>query len=256
MTDQEFVEWRNEGERTNYPFTDTATLKSTSGQVIDQDAFYDARLYPVGSSADLYLSSIIVTEAIMTITVGNSINASLATGTYDATSGADSVFLNDQYGRPAGVLVSSAAKLQALAGQMGQGTNKFTAAATPFVPSLIIPQPQLGLQGILLDDGTLLAGDVWLIGTDGIVLSLDRGAIRVDVVGDPYALVKACNVEGIVLEPFCGLRTINGIPPDANGDFKLSAGSNLAATSVLRVNTQPASVTVNTVGAKGKGSPA
>jgi hypothetical protein len=37
-----------------------------------------------------------------------------------------------------------------------------------------------------------------------------------------------------VLEPYCPIKTLNGIAPDAQGNFQLISGNNQALTSILR----------------------
>jgi len=233
------TEWRNNNERVRYPFVDTTSLTSEDGAAtIDQDLFDDARLYPVGAAVGVYLRKINVDGKNVTFTVGDPVNGDLADGTYDATSAPAEVPLYDAYNRPAGVLVSDAARLGALADQLPQGETVFEAAATEFVASVVIPMPHPGVRGFLLDDGNIVSGDVWLVGEDGVVLSYEDGAIRVDVIGDPYALIKDCEEQGQPLPTFNGLKTLNDIEPDDAGDFKLLVGGNLSEKPVLRIATQ------------------
>jgi hypothetical protein len=159
------------------------------------------------------------------------------------------VALFDVYGRPAGILVSDAVRLAAVVSRYGNGDTVFEPGETEFAPSVAIPLPQAGLRGVLLDDGSLLAGDIYVVGAEGVTVSYEGGAIRVDALGDPYALIKSCDEEGVPLPRFCGLKTINGIPPDANGDFKLSVGANMAGEPILRLETdEEGDVTLKEVG--------
>jgi len=247
------TEWRNNNERVRYPFTDTASLTSEDGAVtLDQDLFDDARIYAIGAEAGVYLNKIEVDGKDVTFTVGDSVNGDLANGTYDADSAPAEVALHDAYGRPAGVLVSDAARLGALADQLLQGETLFEAGTTEFVSSVVIPLPRPGVQGFLLDDGNIVSGDVWLVGEDGVVLSYEDGAIRVDVIGDPYALLKDCEDQGQPLPVFNGLKTINDIEPDELGDFKLLVGGNLSEKPVLRIAAQGGGViNIKLVGTSG-----
>lgn len=251
MSEISFAEWRNNNQRANYPWVDGALLTSRDGFKLDRDLFDDARLYPIGGTAGVYLSRIVVDHDDVTIFIGDDNTAELAFVSYTALASPDDLNLVDEYNRPAGILVSSTDRLAVLPGLAGQGTHVFDKTATPFVSSVVVPLPQPGVRGLLLDDGTLLAGDIYLIGTDGIVLSMESGAIRVDIVGDPYALLKACKEEGVPLVPFCGVKTINKIHPDANGDFKLFGGANVALDNVLRVEMANGGLKVKTVGAIG-----
>lgn len=252
MTDIRYPEWRNNAQHVRYPFSDTATLVSGS-ITLDQDLFDDARLYPIGGSPGVYLNRIELKASLVTMAIADPVNGELASGSYNALSAPDSVELFDALGRPAGILVSIADKLSALVSQVPQGTTLFDASATPFAASVAVPMPQAGVLGLLV--GKLLsAGETWLVGTDGIVLSMDHGNIRIDVIGDPYAAQKACLAQGLPLPVFCGLKTINRIKPDGNGDFKLFPGSNFARDNILRVSQDDAgNITIGTAVSGGGG---
>jgi len=236
-------EWRNRWRETKYPFADNASLVNAAGIAVSQDLFDDARIHPVGGTDGAYLDRITVTGGLLTFGIASG-GTELATGTVDlANPPTDVVKLTDAHGRPAGVLVSDAARLAGLASTYGEGTNaEFTATETPFVPSVVVPVPNFPVRGVLLDDGTLLAGDIWLVGGPGVVLRKVNGNIRIDLLGDPYAKRKACEAAGTEVAPFCGLRTINGIGPDELGDFKLVLGSKEAADNILRIEQKPGTV--------------
>lgn len=241
-----FTEWRNNNKHVKYPFSDTSAL--TNGSIfLDQDLFDDARLYPIGSSPGVYLSDIIISDVLVKFIISDPENGELASGgfafvdgdyTYPSLPVDDSevlVALEDTLGRPAGVLVSSGDRLRQLSSLYGQSTISFDETQTEFVSSTVIPVPHIGVRGFILDDGSFISGKIYMVGTAGIVLSEEDGTIRVDIIGDPYALDKACRDEGFDVPVFCGLKTVNGIRPDENGDFKLTIGGNLAADNILRV---------------------
>lgn len=238
MDDQEiiFPEWRNGNQHTRYPFADNATLVNTGGLTIDQDLFDDARLYPVGGQAGMFLRRVEVTVLGLFFHIADPVSGELASGGYlFANPVPDNVALTDKYGRPSGILVSDAARLQAAAGIYPLGDTIFEQAQTEFAPTVAVPIPNTRLRGIVLDDGGFLSGDLYLVGGRGIVLTEENGSIRVDVIGDPYALLRACQAEGFPVPAFCGLKTINGIAPDSNGDFKLTVGGNLAPQNIIRI---------------------
>lgn len=246
-------EWRNENSGRKYPFADTATLDA-GGTVIPNDLFLDARLYPIGALPDIYLASIQIVESTVTLTIADSQTPNLAQATFDYLTPPELLEFQDQYGRPAGVLVSTAEQLRLLPA-LFSGLINFQPDQTPFAGSTIVPQPQPGVRGILLDDGSFFSEDVFLIGVKGVVLrKIDSQTIRVDIVGDPYAQLKECAVEGIQTVPFCGLKTINGIRPDpVTGDFKISPGANppYAIDNILRVTFENGDLVVENVGSVG-----
>jgi hypothetical protein len=234
-------EWRNANAHRHYPFADHARLAATDSTELPDLLFEDARIYLIGAGPDVYLSEIKIGIDTVTVRIQDA-SGVYATGSFTLSAPASGeIALYDQYGRPAGVLVSTYTKLVQLPTLFPAQVN-FTASATPFAASCVVPQPQTGLRGILLDDGTFLSGDVYLAGEDGIVLSIpSANTIRIDVIGNPYQHQEECDEEGIAVPAFRGLRTINGIAPDpVTGDFKFSAGANppYAADNIVRINLQ------------------
>jgi hypothetical protein len=115
-----------------------------------------------------------------------------------------------------------------------EGSASFTYEDTGFVPTAAVPLPQVGVRGILLDGGELFAGDVWLVGEGGVVLSKDGGAIRVDIVGDSQAQKRLCEQLNAYSPPWF-LRTINSIAPSKYGGFTLISGLGESSDSALRI---------------------
>jgi hypothetical protein len=247
-----FPEWRNQNEHINYPFSDAATMSSDNGVRMPKGLFDDARFYPIGAIAGVYLESVNVQGNIVTIAIADP-NGTLATGFYDYTNPLNDVAFYDAYGRPAGVLVSTVEKLKLLPAAL-PASSTFTQEQTEFASSCVVPLPQIGVRGFLLDDGSYLTGDIYLVGVDGVVLTVPQAnVIRVDILGDPYAKLEECVEEGIPVEPLCGLKTINGIAPDpVTGDFKVSPGANppYAVDNVLRIVQTSRELTIETVGSK------
>jgi hypothetical protein len=235
-----FTEWRDNNENVKYPFSDSASLTNSQNIILDRDLFDDARVYPLGSVVGLHLSKLTVGSSDIIFSISDDETKDIASGTFISGSLVDDITLVDKFNRPAGILVSSSTRLEGIFGKYSKGEIVFTRDQTEFAPSVSIPMPQIGVEGFVLDDGTLLTGDVILIGTDGVVLSLDDdGNIRVDVVGDPNAVAKECDKNGIPVPGFCGLKTINGISPDAKGDFKIFPGTGEitggAVDNILRI---------------------
>lgn len=245
-----FPEWRNQSENTNYPFSDAATMISDSGVRVPRSLFDDARFYPIGAIAGVYMKSVGIQGNIVTITIADP-EKTLATGSFDYTNPLNDVPFYDSLGRPAGVLVSTKEKLKLLPAALPAAVT-FTQEQTEIVPSCIVPLPQPGVRGFILDDGSYFTGDLYLVGVDGVVLSVPQAnVIRVDIIGDPYAKLEDCAEEGIPVEPLCGLKTINGIAPDPDtGDFKVSPGANppYAFDNVIRVSQNGSELVIETVG--------
>jgi hypothetical protein len=87
----------------------------------------------------------------------------------------------------------------------------------------------------------LVTGNVWIVGEDGVILRRgDDGTLRIDVIGDPYAARKLCadeeaNEQVATLQPYCPIKTLNGIAPDDRGNFQMLVGSNESLSPILRI---------------------
>lgn len=242
--------WRDNAQQVRYPFIDSATLVGTGGRALPQDLLIDASVAPLGGEARLYLNRVTVTGPSMTFAVAGPVVGELASATVDLNTTVERLALIDVFGRPAGVLVVDLSLLPTALAALGEGTTTFEVEASEFCASVAVPMPSLGVLGVVTDDGGLLTGDVVLVGEDGVVLSVEDGALRVDVLGDPYAFLAACLEEGVAPVEFCGLKTINHIPSNAQGDFLLRAGANAAGDPVLRFYVSEGQITVTQVGGK------
>jgi hypothetical protein len=260
-------EWRDSLEPTNYPFSDTASLYNGRNFILS-GMLLDASLYPVGGQARMYLSKVAITYDTVTIYVGDPVNAELASGSFDLINPPSLVKLTDSLGRPAGVLVSDPLRLASLQ-SWGVGSYIFTLSQSEFAARICCPAPQIGLRGIMLEDGTLFTGDIWLVGDDGVVLRTETVSlpstcgqgdqsvevIRVDVVGDPLFRRRLCNPNDLFETPRF-LKTLSftdGVQtvvcgPDDVGDVKITVNNNLAEDTVLRVRPTPDGIVFESVG--------
>jgi hypothetical protein len=235
-----FPEFRGENLDSRYPFADSATLLSRDKIALDPAMLIDAIVYPIGMGARGYLSALAVANRLVTIWVGDPANPHRASGSFDPLAPPALIALADGYGRPAGLLVADPVLL-ASAQAWGPGTHTFDVGATEFAASCTIPTPEPGVRGLVAAQGILLAGDVWIVGEDGVAVTLDEsdGSIRVDVVGDPLFARRLC---GSATSPFAAprfVRTINGVPPGPDGDFQIAVATASAADTVLRIVPEP-----------------
>ena len=229
-----FPEFRDELEPTNYPFADFASRTAESGYSIDRAAFLDASLYPVGGTYGLYISSIVITARAITIYLSDGRSRDLCSAAFDALQPPATLVFQDSYGRPAGVIVSTALQLAQFS-TWPVGTHTFKQAATEFCASCVIPTPEVGVRGILTENGELLTGDVWIVGENGItVRELESGKIRVDVIGDPLFVRKECDPIGL-FEPPIFVTHINNCPAGSNGDYRIDVGGNAAPDTIVRI---------------------
>jgi hypothetical protein len=228
-----FPEWRDDTGSTRYPFADAASLTTVDGLAFARALFLDAAVYPVGGLARAYLSRITVGPREVVVAVGDPGQAVRATAAFDPLAPPADLALADEYGRPAGLLVTDPTELTVFQ-TWPRTEHRFAPGATEFAAGCVTPLPEVGVRGFMTADGELFAGDVWLVGEDGVVVRREGDAVRVDVVGDPLFRRRLCQPAQLFTTPRF-VRTINGMRPDERGDFKLTVGRALAADTVLRV---------------------
>ena len=263
-----FPAWRRENEPTKYPFSPRARLTNAAGLVLTEGTFLDASLFPVGAAGPLYLSKAVVTHEAAVLSVGDAADPARCTGTVRLVNPAADVPLADAVGRPAGLLVSEPARLTVIQ-SWGVGTHEFTPDDTEFCATCCVPTPEVGLRGVLLESGELLTGDVWLLGSDGVVLrgedvtvpgpcgtQVPVTVVRVDVVGDPLFRRRLCQPGDLFAtpNPVRAVRVVGPdgaefeVTPDERGNLQLAGNNALAADTVLRLVPTPAGLTVELVG--------
>lgn len=231
-------EWRDQLKDTKYPFCDRCTLATADNFVIDKSAIYDASFYIVNWSSRLFITSIEVLSDVVTqanIYVGNAVNKRVAHATIDPFNVPEVITFSDTLGRQAGIMVVDTIAMSFIqTWPIGEHLFRDTAE---FVPSVVLPMPDNMVSSLKCEDGSLINNNVWLIGEDGVVLRLDgHNNIRVDVIGDPLFKRKQ-NPNSFVTPRF--IKTINNIPPDDNGDFKITVGNYEANDTILRIYPDP-----------------
>lgn len=271
MVEIRHPEWRKSHEPTRYPFAENATLKSGNDTILEE-TFLDAIFYPVGNSRRLYLSQIDVGHEEVTLYIGTPLNRLLASGNFEHLNPPNEIAFEDDFDRPAGVLVSEAERL-AVFQSWSVGTHVFTPDVTEFATTVSVPTPEIGVRGILLEDGSFFAGDVWLVGDDGIVLreetvsvsakpaGCDQGetemvsVIRVDIVGDTLFRRRLCQPTDLFNTPryieqvtFIQGNTRFACVPDDIGDIKMLVGNHLAEDTVLRIRSTPDGIVIEAIG--------
>lgn len=267
MTRNRHPEWRDYQEPTKYPFSDTATLANDAGVFLLPETFLDAAFYVVGATYGGFLRKIVVTSQTVTIFVGDNDTDELAYGQFDLSDPPSELRFADLFGRPAGVLVSEPSRM-AVFQAWAQGTHVFERDQSGIVAACWMPMPDTGIRGFKLDDGSVLTGDVYLVGDRGIILSCDEVVIdagcdtpnathyvvRVDVVGDPLWRQDNCIASGYVPRRFVetivfqqGLRQVEVAPGDY-GDVKIVAGNRLAGSTILRVRPRANGIHIELVG--------
>ncbi|NDD52295.1 hypothetical protein EBZ39_00185 [bacterium] len=256
-----FPQFRDEQSASRYPFADHSTLVSDTGLKIENDMFVDASFYGIDLNEQVYLSSITITSQTVTIIIGDINSPARLVGEYDVLNPPDNgvVSFVDQYGRPGGMLLAAPAvrdnngnikqnsSLSAFA-VWAQGQHNFSADATEFVSTAVIPAKEPGLRALIPDTSQLQTGDVWLVGSNGIVLRAEgEHVIRIDIIGVPLfkRLICAPQTE-FPTKSF--LQTINGCGPDTYGNFTFTATDKMVDQPTVRIYPNNGTLTFDTVG--------
>jgi hypothetical protein len=239
--------WHTDPGAGRYPFADGASLLTRGGRELPQAAFLDASLYPAGAQGPLHLAAVEARPRAVTLVLADARNPRLATAVFDPLDAPAALEFADAAGRPCGVLVCDPEQLVAFQ-TWPTGRHELGAAQAGLCPSAVIPVPAGGVEGLELPDGTVLAGDVWVVAEDGVVLTdVGGNTIRVDVVGDPLSRRRQCVPAALFRTPRL-LRSLNGVGPDDQGNFTLTVGRHLAEDAILRVWPTAEGVHVQAVG--------
>lgn len=244
-----------------YPFTDTATLQSNEDTPVQipSGMFADAIMYAPGGNEQQYISTIVIQNGFITVTVSDAVN-DLCSGTLDLSSEDVQLVMTDTFGRPCGLILGNS-NIAEFAGGLGDGKHTFNSEATELVSTCVVPQPQVYVDGFVV--GTdLFAADVWLVGKNGVALELSSpdNALIVNVVGDPLFVRRSCeqatltqpsssSVSGQPQAPFTAPRSLQKIHvindntgdsfdlvPDEYGSIFISPGHNQATDNVFRAD--------------------
>lgn len=262
------VEWRNTHRGTKYPFSEAASLQSTQGAVLPEGAIIDAAIYPPGAAEGLYLASITVNPRTTRLGIHDRTAQEVASGTFLTSDPPETVALVDIGGRPAGILVSESRRLLLLTA-LGASV-RFAREATEFAATVGFPAPTAGVRGFVLPDGTVVTGDVWFVGGDGVAFLADGegalpdgavcgeavayGRVAVHVIGDPLFRRRLCAgvnftapqfIRGIHFTDAHGHDFTCG--PGAGGEVQLSLDGDLGET-VLRVGPRGGALRLGQIG--------
>ena len=209
----------------------------------------------------LFVSSIMIGATEVIFYFSDSVTTDICSATYSKASVPDELHVEDIYGRPAGRILVNTDRIGMITA-WPLGTHSFTSAATLLSPDVVMPMPEVGVRGFVLEDGEVFSGPVKFVGEDGVYFHTDSllldgevyEVLMVDVIGDPLFLRKGCGEEAALGEaalndgPF--LTTINGKAPDDLGNFMIYPGDGLVDDTVVRIEPKGNGLIINLVGSK------
>lgn len=194
MAIQTFREWPDARRRDAYPFRDGASLTSTNGELqLDRQWFLDGRLWPDVSDGRVYLRQIEVQDQQLILTLRDRRrNLGRAVIGY---ANERAVFYDR--GVQIGFLQLEQGAAQAVA-EVGVGTYVFSANGTELAPTVVTPRVVSGLESVGAGGQQLDSQQIRIVGGDGVELTPDGGAFRINVVGDDLYRRDQCEVPEVL----------------------------------------------------------
>lgn len=240
-------EFRDDFRAAHYPFSDSADrISNEYRRVISAGTFVDALLYPIGAVSNIYLSQIVISAQTVTFSIADQRQRVLATGVSNLFDPDEIIYFYDLRSRPAGTIVAAPLALsQFSAWEIGEHT--FNSTQTEFVASCLKVPISNGVQGFTTENLDLFAGDVYLLGENGITLTAADDIITVNAIGDPLYRRRECLPTEKFIPPSFFL-TINNCPPDQYGNFNITVGDNLAADTIVRIVQTDSGLEIRAIG--------
>lgn len=258
-------EFLDELEPTPYPFGDTATLLSDTGYSL-AGIFLDALLSPPEAGSGVHLDRVVVEKRYVRLSLADGDGRRLGECPlirHEPLPVPDRVIFRDEYHREVGMLITDQTRISSLY-VWEEGVHRFPPAATEFAARCCASIPDAGLQGFVVD-GQFVSGDIWMVGSDGVVIdALFRaeaglvppdvkewdimgappptqvGAVRFHVVGEPLFRRRLC---GPAFETPRFLRELRVVAypdevllqPDERGNVELKTTDQFGDDTILRV---------------------
>lgn len=176
MAENQYEEWRTLNASRRYPFADDVLLVDTQNRRLPDNVFIDAMFHPVNLTGRLYLSSLSFSE--LSVQVSDDLGE-VAT----AAIGEDLTAFNfyDSLGRMTGIMVPGPGF------SLTSGDFVFTQEASGLAQACVAAQNYSCLNAVLLADGTLLTGQIYWEGENGIRVNTEYldgiPVIRFDALG-------------------------------------------------------------------------
>lgn len=212
MRFQAVNQWPDETRRSRYPFVETASLRDVSGLISLEDALVlECQIWPaVASYSRYYISSVERTPAKLTIQV-SSLDEVLGTATVETMTKVRAAFLSSSGAQIGFIRVAPGgfARLHS----NPSASYRFSVTSSELVPSAVHARPTGGLSGISVG-GTVLSGDIRLVGGEGTRLRVVNGVVKVDYIGNPYFSRDGCKDAqqlGLAINPVRKLVVSDGL---------------------------------------------
>jgi hypothetical protein len=226
--------FRAQARETKYPFDDTATLVTDTNLSLPQDLFVDAKIALPNTWTLIGLTKVEITNNTIIFSFGNENEPALATATTAVPTTASLLIIRDVFNRVVGHVVIQPAVLEVLR-TWPLGAHLFPADSANFVVSCVVPGVPRQFAGFYVGN-TVFADDIYLLGSDGVVVTIKDNMLQIDVTGDPLFRRRACLAAGTAFVTPVFLRTINGIRPDDRGAFNLIVAPAAKGKTIARID--------------------
>jgi hypothetical protein len=200
-------QWDDSLRSQRYPFAGEGDIETISGRVLPQDLFLDLNLLVEEDTTEVLLATLHVVPGDAAVYRFELADGTLV-GTLTSTP-ADTSLMPIM----SGTLTVGYAKINTDVAAIVRGWPQLDYVfGTPVLPHLLVVSNKSWRRGFELPDGTVLTGDVYLVADRGLWFERTGDGFRLNATGDPF--------NGRT-EPSRGLKTLNGIAPDANGNVNL-----------------------------------
>lgn len=183
-------EWEYETVYTKYPFSDTATLRDTSGQcTIKSTWITECKLWPIVGPERVedmtcYISRVV--KSAQTLTLVFALGA-YDIGSVDITNMSKQRYaIRDDAQRVVGFLTCTPMAMALWHDSIAQGSYVFEPRATQFLPHVCTPIIDTNVFTVADQNDQSPGAQLLFVGGEGVHLSYDsaRKAIRIDAIGD------------------------------------------------------------------------
>jgi hypothetical protein len=215
--------WADSLRDLQYPFAIPGPIRAEDGTVLDPDVITDIAVFVSATATKVLLYDVVVVQGAQATfrfadTTGTTVGSVVVTP--GDTSGRVGVELS---GVNTGFMTFDVTAMRGLL-NWSSATYGFRAELVPHV--LVFSDPAWR-RGVVLPDGTVLTGEIWLIGAGGIQFEATATGFLVHAYGDPYAGRTG---------PRRTFTALSGVSPDQNGNINVIPSGLL---SRYRINVVP-----------------
>lgn len=199
--------WADSLRDLQYPFAVPGPVRANDGTVLDPDVVTDLAVFISAAVRKVYLYQVTVEQGVKATFIFAD-NTGVQVGTAVVTpadTGRVGISLN---GVNSGFLTFQAIPMR---GVLNWASNTYT-FRVEIVPHVLVFSDPAWRRGLILPDGTVMTGTVWLVGANGIQLEATPGGFKVHAYGDPYAGRTG---------PRRSFTKIGNVLPDADGNINV-----------------------------------